>query len=113
MNANIRRNADKIIVTKKGSFTQLEAEQICRRIEAMLNKTSNARLIFAHTGKLSLEVKTYSAWESLLACLRRSEVKAVCFIFERENAPFRFLAQEYARRAAVPCFQRDSLAQLA
>jgi hypothetical protein len=109
MNASIRRNQEKIIVKIAGSFSQLEAEQLCKRIEAMLKKTSYARLFFAHSGKLALEVKNYSAWGSLLACLRHNEVKVVCFVFDKENTPFRFLAQEYARRAAVPCIQRDKL----
>jgi hypothetical protein len=112
MNSSIRRQDETIIVTTSNNISQLEAAQICKRVEIMLSKTNKATLIFAHYGKIALEIKSFTAWETVLACLKREEVKAACFIFEKENAPFRFLAQEYARRAEVPCIQRDRLEQV-
>jgi hypothetical protein len=112
MSATIRRNADQIVINTSGTVTQIEAHQIRARVETMLKKSGKARLIFAHTGKLALQVSNYTVWEILLACLNTEYVRSVCFVFEKENSPFRFLAQEHARRASVPCVQRDSLAQV-
>jgi hypothetical protein len=112
MSATIHRNAEQIVIRTTGTISQIEAQEVRASVESMLRKSGRTQLVFMHTGKLPLQVLSYQIWEILLACLKSEHVHSVCFSFEKENTPFRFLAQEYARRADVPCVQHDSIEQV-